>query len=156
MDPPSSRFTLYHEGNLFEIGVPSNWRELPNNSTVTFAPDGAYTQGVFTHGVQVGVARNESHDLEAATDELLQSLGQSNRLSRSGGYDRLTIDGHRGLRTTLSNTNPDGTREGIQVYTAEMQNGQILYALGVAPQNEFGAYRSVFDQVAQSIRFTDR
>jgi len=155
VDAPSSRFTRYHEGNLFEIGVPSNWRELPNNSTVTFAPDGGYGEGVFTHGVQVGVARNESHDLQAATDELLQSLGQSNRLSRAGSYDRMTIGGHRGLSTTLSNTNRDGTREGIQVYTAELQNGQIFYALGVAPQNEFGAYRNVFDQVAQSIRFTD-
>ena len=155
VEAPSSRYTKYREGNLFEIAVPSNWREMPNDNTVTFAPDGAYGGGSFTHGVQVGLARNESHDLENATDELIQSLGQSNRLSRRGGYDRINIDGHRGLRTVLSNTNSDGSREGIQVYTAELQNGNIFYALGVAPENTFSSYRNVFDRIAESVRFTE-
>ncbi len=60
---PSSRYTEYEEGGLFRVSVPSNWRELPSNSSVTFAPDGAYGsydgQSVFTHGVEIGVARNE-------------------------------------------------------------------------------------------------
>ena len=38
---------------------------------MTFAPEGGYGaidgQSVFTHGVQVGIARNETHDLEEAT-----------------------------------------------------------------------------------------
>ena len=88
---PSSRFTTYNEGNLFRVSVPSNWRELPGNNSVTFAPDGAYgtanRQSVFTHGVEVGLARNETHDLQTATDELLQSLAQGNpRLRQSSGY----------------------------------------------------------------------
>jgi hypothetical protein len=155
VQPPSSRYQTYREGNLFQIAVPSNWRELPSNNTVTFAPDGAYAEGVFTHGIQVGVARNESHDLEEATDELLQSLAQGNRLSRPGGYDRVSIGGRRGLRTVVTNTNADGTREGIQVFTAQLQNGNLFYALGVAPQNTFDSYRDVFDRVAESIRFTE-
>src|SRR4030095_11166521 len=76
--PPSSRYQTYNEGNVFQVSVPSNWRELPDNNTVTFAPDGAYAQGVFTHGIQLGVTRNESHDLQGATDELLQSLAPPN------------------------------------------------------------------------------
>jgi beta-barrel assembly-enhancing protease len=155
VQPPSSRYQTYREGNLFQIAVPSNWRELPNNNTVTFAPDGAYAEGVFTHGIQVGVARNESHDLEEATDELLQSLAQGNRLSRPSGYDRVSIGGRRGLRTVVTNANADGSREGIQVFTAQLQNGNLFYALGVAPQNTFDSYRDVFDRVASSIRFTE-
>ena len=62
--------------------MPSNWRELPGNNAVTFAPEGAYGdangQSVFTHGVEVGSARNESHDLQTATDELIASLAQGN------------------------------------------------------------------------------
>ena len=42
---------------------------------MTFAPDGAYGaingQSVFTHGIEVGVSRNETHDLQTATDELI-------------------------------------------------------------------------------------
>ena len=60
------------------MSIPSNWRELPNNETVTFAPDGGYGdyngQSTFTHGIEFGVARNESHDLQTATAELVADL----------------------------------------------------------------------------------
>ena len=42
VDPPSSRYTAYDEGNRFRLSVPSNWRELPDNDVVTFAPTGGY------------------------------------------------------------------------------------------------------------------
>jgi hypothetical protein len=59
------------------------------------------------------------------------------------------------LRTVVTNANADGSREGIQVFTAQLQNGNLFYALGVAPQNTFDSYRDVFDRVASSIRFTE-
>ncbi len=40
VEPPSSRYTTYKEGDLFQVSVPSNWRELPGTNAVTFAPDG--------------------------------------------------------------------------------------------------------------------
>jgi hypothetical protein len=50
--PPSSDFTTYLEGELVQVSVPSNWRELPAYDGVTFAPEGAYgnagTKSVFT------------------------------------------------------------------------------------------------------------
>jgi beta-barrel assembly-enhancing protease len=156
VEPPSSRARTYTEGNLFQISVPSNWRELPSNNTVTFAPEGAYGQGIFTHGVEVGVSRNESHDLQDATDELLQSLAQGNpNITRPSRYDRISIDGHRGLRTIVSNRSSDGTRETIQVYSTQLRNGNLLYAIAVAPDNDFGAYRDVFDRVVGSIRINE-
>jgi Zn-dependent protease with chaperone function len=108
VEPPASSYRTYEEGNLFRVSVPANWRELQDSSSVTFAPEGAYGtydgQNVFTHGVEFGVARNESHDLQAATDELLQSLARGNpNLRRSGGYDRVRIADRRGLRTILTN-----------------------------------------------------
>ena len=156
IEPPSSSYRTYNEGNLFRVSVPSNWRELPANNTVTFAPEGAYGQGVFTHGVELGVGRNESHDLETATDELIQSLAQGNPgLSRASGYDRINIDGRRGVRTTLQNRNSDGSSEVINVYATQLRNGNLLYAVGVAPQAEYSAYRNVFDRVVGSIRVSE-
>jgi hypothetical protein len=153
VEPPSSRFQTYNEGNLFQVSVPSNWRELSSNNTVTFAPDGAYGQGIFTHGIEIGLARNESHDLQDATDELLQSLAQSNpNLSRPSGYDRISIDGNRGLRTVVSNVSSSGDREAIQVYSTQLRNGNLFYAIAVAPANAFNSYRDVFDRVVSSIR----
>src|SRR5205823_2083810 len=52
---PSSAFSTYIEGEILEVSIPSNWRELPASNAVTFAPDGAYgndgLKSVFTHGL---------------------------------------------------------------------------------------------------------
>lgn len=156
---PASRTTTYNEGNLFKIAVPNNWRELPGNNSVTFAPEGAYgtvsQQSVFTHGVEAGVARNESHDLQTATDELIQSLAQSNpRLSRGSGYSRASLGGTTGLRTTLSNVSDvTGRNEQIAIYTTQMRDGTLFYLIGVSPAEEFSRYDSVFKKIASSIQF---
>src|SRR5262245_54644504 len=106
--PPSNSYRQYNLGNTIRISVPSNWRQLQDNNSVTFAPEGAYGQyngqSVFTHGVELGLARNESHNLEEATDELLDSLGQANpRMSRPSRYDRVNLGSRSGLRTVMTN-----------------------------------------------------
>lgn len=159
VERPSSRYQSYNEGNLFRVSVPSNWRELPANNSVTFAPDGGYgavnEQSVFTHGVEMGVARNEAHDLQTATEDLIQSLGQANpRMRRESGYDRGNIGGRQGLRTILSNQNDvTGRPERIALYTNLLNDGTLFYMIGVAPENEFGEYDRVFNRVAGSLQF---
>ncbi len=156
---PSTRYTTYNEGDVFKIGVPSNWKELPSENTVTFAPEGGYGtiggQSVFTHGVQVGIARNETHSLEEATQELIAALAQSNQqLARAGNATRGTLGGRPALRTLLANVSEaTGGRERILLYTAQMNDGALFYMAGVAPDEEFGSYQSVLNRVAQSIQF---
>jgi Peptidase family M48 len=159
VERPSSRYTSYDEGNLFRISVPSNWRELPGNNSVTFAPEGGYgsanQQSVFTHGVEVGIMRNESHDLRTATNEVVQSLAQSNpRMRQDGDFDRGTVGGRNGLRTRLVNQNEvTGRTERIALYTSFLNDGTLFYLLGVAPDNEYGDYDPVFNRVARSLQF---
>jgi hypothetical protein len=160
VEPPSSNFQTSPEGNAFRISVPSNWRELPGTSAVTFAPEGAYGEAngrtVFTHGVEVGSARNETHNLRTATDELLASLAQSNPgLSRPPGYDRVNIGGRQGLRAVLSNTSSAGQPENIVVFTSQLRDGSLFYAVAVAPREDFAAYGRVFDRVITSIQLID-
>jgi beta-barrel assembly-enhancing protease len=161
VEPPASSYRTYDEGNLFRVSVPANWRELQDSSSVTFAPEGAYGtydgQNVFTHGVEFGVARNESHDLQTATDELLQSLARGNpNLRRSGGYDRIRIADRRGLRAVLTNrSDATGEDETIAVFTTQLRNGDLLYAIAVAPRSEFSSYRGVFDRVISSLDVMD-
>jgi len=161
VSPPSNNFRQYNLGNAIRISVPSNWRQLQDNDSVTFAPDGGYGQyngqSVFTHGVELGIARNETHDLQSATDELLDSLSRSNpRMSRPRGYDRVRVGNVGGLRTTVSNvSDATGERENIEVVTAQMRDGNLFYTIAVAPQNEFSSYQPVFDRVVGSINLRD-
>src|SRR5438874_6037882 len=143
VEPPSPSYRTYNEGNLFSVSVPANWQEVQSSTSVTFAPSGAYGeangQTVFTHGVEFAIGRNETHDLQTATDELIQSLAQGNpNLSRAGGYDRVNVANRRGLRTVLRNrSEANGQEEGIEVVTTQLRDGNLFYAIGVAPGSEF-------------------
>jgi len=158
VDPPSASFRTYNEGNLFQVSVPANWQEIQSNSSVTFAPSGAYGQNngqtVFTHGVEFGLGRNETHDLQTATDELIQSLGNGNpNLSRASAYQRVNVGDRRGLRAVLRNRSEvTGQDEAIQLVTTQMQDGNLFYAIGVAPGNEFSNYQRVFERIVGSLQ----
>ena len=129
---------------------------------MTFAPEGAYGQtggaNVFTHGVELGVARNETHDLQTATGELVQSLAQGNpRMGRPAGYRRATVANRRGLTTTMANVSEaTGRPETIQIFSTLMPDGNLLYVIAVAPSDQFGSYQDVFQRVAESIQITPR
>jgi hypothetical protein len=158
---PSSQYRTYNEGNVFRISVPANWRELPGSDIVTFAPEGAYGdyngQGVFTHGIEVGVARNETHDLETATQELIDSLARTNpRLDQRARFQRTSISGREALHTVLSNVS-DVTRENetIQLATAFTRDGRLLYTIAVAPADEFRDYQPHFQKIVGSIRLAN-
>ena len=161
VQPPSSRYREYSEGDLFRISVPNNWRELTGSSAVTFAPTGAFgqvgNQNVFTHGVEVGVSRNERHDLPEATRDFIQVLAQSNgRLSQRSDSLNAIIDGRRALQTTLENTSDaTGKAEVIQLFTTKLRDGTLFYAVGVAPEQEYPAYEATFQQVVRSIKLND-
>ena len=159
--PPSSTYTVYTEGDLFRVGVPSNWRELPGGNVVIFSPDGAYGnaggQGVFTHGIEFGVTRNETHDVRTATDEFLASLTRDNpKLSRPSRYDRVKIGGRQGLHAVMSNvSDATGAQERIAAYTMLLPDGSLFHALGVAPRDLFSSYERTFRTVVASIEIME-
>jgi Zn-dependent protease with chaperone function len=160
VQPPSSQFRRYNAGDVFRVSVPSNWQQIGGGNAVTFAPEGAYGslqgQNVFTHGMEIGLARNEADDLQTATDELIRSLAESNpRLSRASGYDRGAIDGRPALRTVLSNqSDVTGQPEQIELFTTQMRDGTFFYAIGVAPRDNFNDYERVFRKIVGTIQFT--
>ncbi|MEO5739394.1 MAG: M48 family metalloprotease [Vicinamibacterales bacterium] len=162
VQPPSTRYQNYDEGNLFRVSVPENWRELPSNSSVTFAPEGGYGdhqgQSVFTHGMQMGVDQaGNSRNIQEATDALIDGLAQSNtRLRQASRYSNVNFAGRRGLTTVLTNVSDvTGGQERIALYTVQMADGNLFYVVGVAPSQEFSRYQNVFNQVVRSIQLND-
>ena len=158
---PSRRYQNYNEGNFLSISVPDNWRRLGDNNSVWFAPEGAYGQvqgqNVFTHGVEIGLSRANSNNLQQATDAFINDLAQGNRnLRQQGRYQRGNVSGHNALAITLSNVNEaTGQAEIVTVYTVLLRNGDLFHLIGVAPQNEFNNYQSVFNTILRSVRLND-
>ena len=160
VDSPSSRFRNYN-GNYFRMSVPENWRELPSNDSVTFAPEGAYRevqgQFVFTHGIQVGVVGAQSNSLSAATDELIRMLAQGNQnLRRNGGYQRETLGRRDALAASLTNVSElSGRPELVTVFTTMLRSGDLFYLIAVAPRDESQDYQRTFMAVLGTVSVND-
>ncbi len=159
---PSGSFRNYTGGNLFQLSVPSDWRDFGNQNSVTFAPEGAYGtargQAVFTHGAIVGVVDAGSRDLQQATDRYVNSLLQGNPyLSPQGGnYQRATIGGRQGLAITLGGvSNATGRDEVAQVYTTILRNGALFYVVNVAPRNQYRGFQRAFQTMLNSVQLND-
>jgi hypothetical protein len=161
VEAPSSRYVTYTEGSLLRVSVPSNWREVASNASVKFVPDGAYGevqgQTVFTHGVELGSARNRARSLQDATEEFLDSLAESNQSLRPGsGFENTTLSGRNALITTLTNVSEvNGRPETVMVVTTLLRDGSLFYCIGVAPETDYSNYQRVFQRVVQSIRLTE-
>ena len=161
VEPPSGRYETFDGGNLFRLAVPDNWRELQGQNSVTFAPQGGYGeyqgQNVFTHGLQVGMEQINARNLRQGTNQLIQSLAQSNpSIQQTGNFQNITIAGRAGLASVLTNVS-DVTRqqERIALYTTQLQDGNLFFVVGVAPAREFNTYRNIFNRSVQSLQLND-
>jgi hypothetical protein len=96
-------------------------------------------------------------NLQRQTDELLQGFARNNpQLKREGGYSRTTISGRQGLTATLSNVSEaTGQREAVNVSTVPLQDGSLLFMVGVAPADEARTYLTTFGRVRQSVQIAD-
>jgi Zn-dependent protease with chaperone function len=162
VDYPSSRVRSYSVLNVARVSIPENWREVSDSSnSIWFAPSGGFGstngQSVFTHGVNFGVFQPNSRNLQQATNEFVNSLQQGNGNLRSrGGYMRTTIDGRNALSLALNNVNEaTGRQEIVTLITTQVRNGEVLYMIAVAPNDDFANYQNVFQNILRSMQVTD-
>jgi predicted Zn-dependent protease len=148
---PSTRYRTYSVSGGFQVSVPDNWRQMPGQNGATFAPDNAYYEGGFSHGVQIGVAQTGTNNLRDATGQLLNSLAEGNPGIRSQGQRNTTVDGRAAIETALINDDQHGT-EIVRIVTTMSANQTLLYAVTVVPQNEEPQYRTAFAQIIRSLR----
>jgi len=141
--------------------VPDNWREIPDNNSVWFAPEGAYGQArgqaVYTHGINLSVTRTQYGDLQSATDEIVNSmLRNSPNMRQRGGYQRSSSAGRYWLSTNFSNINEaTGRSENVALFTTQLRNGDLFFIFTVAPQSDSGAFQNAFANILRSIQIND-
>jgi len=157
---PSSRYRSFNQGT-FTVSVPDNWRQLSEQGSVWFAPQGAYGsangQSVFTHGVSFGMVQTRSRNLQQATNEFVNGLQQSSgNLRARGGYQSTSVNNRNGLLITLGNVNEaTGRPEVINVVTTQLRNGELFYMIAVSPDSDYGSYQNVFLNILRSVRLND-
>jgi Zn-dependent protease with chaperone function len=158
---PSTQYKTARGGQLFQVSVPSNWTGVNDTNAVKFVPQnglGDYRgQSVFTHGVELGVARAASRDLSESTDAFVNAILRGNpgmRVSESARSVR--ISQRAGLGTQLVGRSALNETERVGVYTTLLRDGSLFYYLTVVPEDDAQAYDPAFDRVGNSIRLNDR
>jgi hypothetical protein len=157
VERPSGQYINFEQKGLVGLSVPGNWKQMRDDSSVTFAPSGAYgtQQGhsVVTHGAVVGVAAAQTNDLTAASNQFVEGVLQGNSyLSGRSATARARLGNWTGLQRRLTGLSPVTRRQEIvDVSTALIGNGQLLYILQIVPSDEESLYRNAFVQMLNSL-----
>jgi hypothetical protein len=159
VDAPSSDLITYVEGERVRVRIPSNWRELPGSNAVTFAPEGAYgnagIKSIFTHGLAMGLARNDKRNLCATTDDFIDAYVLDHRGAVSTFlYDDVMMGQRSGLHATVATVSEaSGTPEAIDIFTTLLDEETMFYVLAVVPRDAAARYAGTFRDVVASIEF---
>ncbi len=159
---PDAELQTYEIAGLYAIDVPRNWIELPDDESITFAPEGGYLrtrgQSSFSHGVQIGTMERGAMNLTEAHAAFIQSLTDGNPdLETTSGAQQAYLAGRRAYVTNVTNYSAaTGWQETIMITTTILPDGRLFYLIAVSPQDEYGEYAQTLGQVARSIRLFDR
>ena len=157
---PAARYKTAKGGQLFQVSVPSNWTGVSANNSVKFVPQNALGdyrgESVFTHGVELGVARASSRNLNEATNTFVNAVLQGNPGMRvTGAQQQVNISQRAGIGTPLVGRSALTQTERVGIYTTLLADGSLFYYLTVVPDDEAQLYGAVFDRVGASIRLND-
>jgi hypothetical protein len=157
---PSTEFRQIAGGKIFQASVPSNWTALNSKSSIKVVPQNGYGelkgQMVFSHGVEFGVVKASSRDLQQATNEWLKAIAEGNpELKLAGQQQQVKISQRSGLATPLVNPSPLGGNEHIGLYTTFLADGTLFYYLTIAQDKDAQAFQETFRQIGQSLKLTE-
>ena len=184
IEAPSAHYRVFTQpqGN-FQIDEPDNWTASTSTGGygATILPRGGLVAGLggrdnIAYGVivshyvpfdgAVGGSNftdpqgsfHGSSTLEQATNDLVAQVQQSNpHLTRMEGSDQAaTVPGESSLSVRLGGrSNATGRDERVTVVTRELTDGHIVYALLIAPGDEYAALEPTFNHMVRSLRIND-
>jgi Zn-dependent protease with chaperone function len=157
---PSTQYRDISGGKIFQASVPSNWTPLSSNSSVKVVPENGYGQfngqTIFSYGVEFGVVKASSRNLQEATNTWLKAVAEGNPELKLDGQQQATRMSQRSaLATPLVNSSPLGGSERIGVYTTFLADGNLFYYLTVAQDKDAATFQEVFRRIGESIKLTE-
>jgi Zn-dependent protease with chaperone function len=153
---PSANYATFTEFGLLRVSIPNNWRELSENDSVWFSPEGAYGQvngqAVFTHGINFNLVPGQGRSVRVANDQMVEALLRGSPKLRQLGQSTGTNVGTRyWMRSNFTNVNEaTGHRENVTVWATPLRNGDLLFISMVVPQSEASTFQSTFDKILNS------
>jgi beta-barrel assembly-enhancing protease len=180
VEGPSAEFETYvQRDELFQIGYPDNWRvhEAAQGYGVTIAPEGGLVDaGGMEMDLVTGVIVNHYAPLEDgardgrplidgntslvhATNDL---VGQILRLNPNmemvrNSERRSRIDGAESISVVLSGRSPvTRQEERVTVFSREIPDEHVIYALFIAPEQDYNRLNETFNRMISSLRVSDQ
>ncbi|MGD0124031.1 MAG: M48 family metallopeptidase [Terriglobia bacterium] len=158
--PPSGRLIKF-DGYGISIAYPDNWRVQRNEDAVVLVPPGGIVElpetgaaqafGISISRFQPQGSRQGSWGLVDATEELLNLLRASNPNLKVIEQRSMNLKGRSALSTLLETDSPlPGQKERDLLVTARQSNF-MLSLICIAPQSQFDAYKTTFDEMLESL-----
>jgi hypothetical protein len=161
--PLPSANLIHYDGKEFALDYPDNWQLQRDDDHIALFPPGGIVTGAEGETSQAyGAAidryepQGESWGLVDATQELLQSMQQSNPQIRVIQQTGMNLRGNPAVSTLLQNESPvEGQRETDHLVTLR-QGDSVLAFIFIAPTKTFEAYAPTFEKILQSVQLEVR
>jgi hypothetical protein len=156
---PSGRMIRF-DGIGYSIAYPDNWQVQHNEDGVTFIPPRGVVEvtecgAAQAYGASISRFQPQNSTLSwglmEATQELLDTMRQSDPNLRVLGQTVVQLKARSALSTSLENDSPlPGQKERDLLITAR-QGNSVFSLIFVAPEPSFEAYKATFDAMLQSL-----
>jgi hypothetical protein len=171
-------------GFWFQLSYPENWLAFPSGDElgVTFIPPGGVVETRSQRRLVYGAVINRYRPIgdnslwtglqprsfryiggrgvlvEAANDLLDSALQNNPHLDFArGSVRRGSSDGAQAITFMLVGRSPvTGRDERAQLYARELDDGDIVYAIFVAPADEYDDFRLAFERMLRGLKINDR
>jgi hypothetical protein len=159
--PLPSNGMVRFEASGFALKYPDNWEVQKSEGAVALFPTGAMVTGseggsAQAYGASISWYQPQSQSqggwgLIDATQQLLDSLQQSNPNLRVATQSGIKLGDRPALSTLLENDSPlPGQKERDRLVTLR-QRDSLLALIFIAPESSFDAYKPAFDAMLQSL-----
>ena len=155
--PLPSDHLIDYDGKAFTLSYPDNWQVQQGEGSVALFPPGGMVTGPEgetsqAYGASVSLYQPQQGNwgLVDATQELVESMQQSNPQLHVVQQTGMNLHGSPAVSTLLKNASPlEGQRETDHLVTVR-QGDNVLALIFVAPEGAFEAYAPTFDKMVQS------
>jgi hypothetical protein len=161
--PPPSDHLIDYDGKTYTLSYPDNWQVQQSEDSVALFPPGGMVTGpegetAQAYGASVTLYQPQQGNwgLLDATQELVESMQQSNPQLHIVQQTGLNLHGSPALSTLLKNASPvEGQGETDHLVTVR-QGDYVLALIFIAPDRAFETYAPTFDKMVQSFALRKR